>query len=153
MYQQLAHYKMLAARSSTHPSPHATTSKLPPVHHYAPTDFQGNSNMRSSSVSNFSSSQDASAEVEALNAQILRLQSDLRRAQSQLEEEKNLRTERLRKASERCLELMSLSELGEGKVEVLRMKLKAERDMREKLEEEVESLRAAETAQQQSLRH
>lgn len=42
---------------------------------------------------------------------------------------------------------MSLSELGEGKVEVLSMKLKAERELREKLEEELESVRAEKRAE------
>jgi len=83
---------------------------------------------------------------DALQLQVRALQADLTKAQKQLEDEKNLRTERLRKASERCLALMSLSELGEGKVEVLRIKLAAERNLREKLEEEVECLRAADDA-------
>ncbi|KAK9900206.1 hypothetical protein P389DRAFT_9264 [Cystobasidium minutum MCA 4210] len=94
--------------------------------------------------------QDDPSSIEALQTQIHKLRTDLQRAQSQLEEEKNLRTERLRKASERCLELMSLSELGEGKVEVLSMKLKAERELREKLEEELESVRAEKMAQDTS---
>ena len=55
----------------------------------------------------------------SLKEQIARLQSDLSRAQKELEEEKRLRTERLRRAGERVLELMSISSLGEGKVEVL----------------------------------
>lgn len=87
-------------------------------------------------------------DTEVLNERIRRLETDLQRAQSQLAEEKKLRTERLRKASERCLELMSLSELGEGKVEVLRMKVKAERELREKLEEELESMRAEKIAEE-----
>jgi len=83
----------------------------------------------------------SSSEVEALKAQIQHLQSDLSRLQVQFETEKRLRTDRLRKASEKCLELMSLSELGEGKVEVLRMQLRAERELREKLEDELDGYR------------
>lgn len=90
--------------------------------------------------------EEITSETVVLHAQIRGLQADLQRAQSQLAEEKKQRTERLRKASEKCLELMSLSEIGENKVEVLRMKLKAERELREKLEEELESVGAANTA-------
>lgn len=138
---------MLAARNPPSVSPHATSSKLPG------TDDTHAEYSLASFVASSSKGlllQSASPDSQALHAQIQRLQRDLHRAQSQLEEEKILRTERLRKASERCLELMSLSELGEGKVEVLRMKLKAERELREKLEEELESMRAADTARRRS---
>lgn len=161
MYQQLALYKMLAARNAHHSfSPHATTSKLP--NHldfpHSIRDILDPSSSTSPSKGTTGSSasfrpeilQPTSSDVQALHDQIRRLQRDLHRAQSQLEEEKILRVERLRKASERCLELMTLSELGEGKVEVLRMKLKAERELREKLEEELESMRAADTARTKS---
>lgn len=79
---------------------------------------------------------------QSLQLQIQRLQTDLSHTQLQLETEKNLRTERLRKSSEKCLELMNLSELGENKVEILRLKYFAERELREKLEEELENHKA-----------
>lgn len=53
------------------------------------------------------------------------MQNDLEKAQDQLEEEKRLRSERLRRANERVLELMSQSELGEGKVEVYKVQVSA----------------------------
>lgn len=77
-----------------------------------------------------------------LRSQISRLSSDLSRLQSQLESEKRLRTDRLRRASERVMELMASASLGEGKVEVLKAQLSAERELREKLEEELDALRA-----------
>lgn len=145
---------MLAARSTKSLPPHASTSKLPQSHDTHDDDASSRSNAGHKHSPPTSTKTDlfqtGNVDEDALHAQIHRLQRDLHRAQFQLEEEKKLRTERLRKASERCLELMSLSELGEGKVEVLRMKLKAERELREKLEEEIESMRAADTARESS---
>ena len=74
------------------------------------------------------------------------MESDLTRLQDQLESEKRLRTERLRRASERVMQLMASTTLGEGKVEVLKAQLHAERELREKLEEELDSLRAGAAA-------
>ena len=135
---------MLASRTAN--SPHASTSKLPSTSNDASQPIPSITGTTFTTIMP-SPSKDLPQDIESLNTQITKLRTDLERAQSQLEEEKKLRTERLRKASERCLELMSLSELGEGKVEVLSMKLKAERELREKLEEELESVRAEKRAE------
>lgn len=85
----------------------------------------------------------ADADVASLRAQVTRLSADLSRLQSQLEFEKRLRTDRLRRASERVMLLMASTSLEEGKVEVLKQQLMAERELRDKLEEELDALRAS----------
>ena len=114
LYTQLAHYKMLASTSASSSSesrfrsPTRKAKRLP--------------NPSTSAKPELPVPGHAEGAGEApcsLKEQIARLQSDLSRAQKELEEEKRLRTERLRRAGERVLELMSISSLGEGKVEVL----------------------------------
>lgn len=112
LYTQIAHYKTLSNQS--HPSHHINSIAPSPIH---------------------------LPESNTLRTQIARLQSDLLRVQEELSSEKRLRTERLRQASERCLALMSLSEQGEGKVEILRMQARAERELRERTEEELDRCR------------
>lgn len=75
-----------------------------------------------------------------MSAQIKRLQSDLARAQEEISTEKRMRSERLRQVMQRNMELMSVSSLGEEKVDVLRAQLRAEREVRERLEEELDRL-------------
>lgn len=133
LYTQLAHYKNLARRQKSLPySPASSDTLLDPG-----VDAQAQQQQHHD---------DDGEETDRLRQQVSHLQSDLDKLQSQLEREKRDRTERLRKASERCLQLMSLSELGEGKVEVLRMQLKAERELREKLEEELDAYRRDESS-------
>jgi hypothetical protein len=157
LYTQLAHYKMLAQQlpstSSSHLPPSTLSSKgtprraEPSLSSTAFTPVSQNSR-RASVAPTSPTKEQPEPSFEELNAQIQRLQTDLQRAQSQLIEEKNLRTERLRKASERLLDLMNLSEVEGEKVDVLRLKLRAEREVREKLQDELDSLRAASAIQQ-----
>ncbi|CAD6571579.1 MAG: hypothetical protein CYPHOPRED_004486 [Cyphobasidiales sp. Tagirdzhanova-0007] len=120
LYTQLAHLK-------TERNQLSTTSTACPHPHLEPTPSKHSPGPETS-------------ELGLLRTQVSHLKSDLQRLQAELASEKQHRTEKLRRASERCMELMSLSEKGEERVEVLKMQVKAERELRERTEEELESV-------------
>lgn len=77
-----------------------------------------------------------------LQQQITRLQADLDRAQTELEREKSIRTERLRKAALRNMDMLSITTQDAIRVDHLRTQLRSEREYREQLEVELDILKA-----------